>query len=144
MWFMASDKRLRVYRISLQDPIADMLTRIRNGQARSKREVSMPSSKLKVAIAEVLLKEGYIANFKTNEELKKTLTIELKYFEGKPVIEMLQRFSLPSLRRYRSKNDIPKVLGGMGTAIISTSKGVMTDKTAKEQGVGAEVLCIVA
>ena len=144
MWFMASDKRLRVYRMSLQDPIADMLTRIRNGQARSKREVSMPSSKLKVAIAEVLLKEGYIANFKTNEEMKKTLTIELKYFEGKPVIEMLQRFSLPSLRRYRSKNDIPKVLGGMGTAIISTSKGVMTDKTAKEQGVGGEVLCIIA
>ena len=130
--------------MSLQDPIADMLTRIRNGQARSKREVSMPSSKLKVAIAEVLLKEGYITNFKTNEEMKKTLTIELKYFEGKPVIEMLQRFSLPSLRRYRSKNDIPKVLGGMGTAIISTSKGVMTDKTAKEQGVGGEVLCIVA
>ena len=130
--------------MSLQDPIADMLTRIRNGQARSKREVSMPSSKLKVAIAEVLLKEGYIANFKTNEEMKKTLTIELKYFEGKPVIEMLQRYSLPSLRRYRSKNDIPKVLGGMGTAIISTSKGVMTDKTAKEQGVGGEVLCIVA
>ena len=144
MWFVASDKRLRVYRMRLQDPIADMLTRIRNGQARSKREVSMPSSKLKVAIAEVLLKEGYIANFKTNEEMKKTLTIELKYFEGKPVIEMLQRFSLPSLRRYRSKNDIPKVLGGMGTAIISTSKGVMTDKTAKEQGVGGEVLCIVA
>ncbi len=130
--------------MSLQDPIADMLTRIRNGQARSKREVSMPSSKLKVAIAEVLLKEGYLTNFNTNEEIKKTLTIELKYFEGKPVIEKLQRFSLPRQRRYRTKNDIQKVLGGMGTAIISTSKGVMTDKTAKEQGVGGEVLCIIA
>lgn len=131
--------------MSLQDPMADMLTRIRNGQARNKISVSMPSSKLKAAVAGILKDEGYISSFNVSEEgVKKTLSIELKYFNGKPVIETLQRVSLPSLRRYRSKNDLPKVLGGLGTAIISTSKGVMTDKAAAKHGIGGEVLCIVA
>ncbi|MFQ5659555.1 MAG: 30S ribosomal protein S8 [Gammaproteobacteria bacterium] len=131
--------------MSMQDPIADMLTRIRNGQARHKREVSMPSSKLKAALAGILKDEGYITDFKLSEQDKKgVLEIELKYFEGKPVIETLKRYSSPGLRRYRSKSDLPHILGGLGTAIISTPKGVMTDKSAREQGVGGEVLCIVA
>ncbi len=131
--------------MSMQDPMADMLIRIRNGQARAMRAVSMPSSKLKVAVAGILEEEGYIAGFRTSEEgHKKTLEIELKYFEGRPVIETLQRMSRPSLRRYCSKDDLPEVLGGLGTAIISTPKGVMTDRTAREQGVGGEVICIVA
>lgn len=132
--------------MSMQDPIADMLTRIRNGQERSKREVSMPSSKLKMAVADILKQEGYIVDFRQNEHdnNKKTLTIELKYFNGKPVIEVLQRVSRPSLRKYRSKAKLPRVLAGLGTAIISTPKGVMTDKSARQQGVGGEVLCIVA
>lgn len=132
-------------RMSLQDPISDMLTRIRNGQARLKRAVSMPSSKLKVAIAGILKEEGYISDCRIDEESnKKTLVIELKYFEGKPVIESLRRVSRPGLKKYRSKSNLPKVLGGMGTAIISTPKGVMTDKSAREQGVGGEVICIVS
>ena len=131
--------------MSLQDPISDMLTRIRNGQARLKRVVSMPSSKLKVAIAGILKEEGYISDCRVDEEnSKKTLTIELKYFEGKPVIESLRRVSRPGLKRYRSKSNLPSVLGGMGTAIISTPKGVMTDKSAREQGVGGEIICIVS
>jgi small subunit ribosomal protein S8 len=131
--------------MSLQDPIADMLTRIRNGQARSRKEVLMPSSKLKFAIAAILKEEGYISDCQVREEQsKKVLAIELKYFDGKPVIETLQRYSRPGLRRYRSRLDLPTVLGGFGTAIISTPKGVMTDKSAKQQGVGGEVLCIVA
>ena len=131
--------------MSLQDPIADMLTRIRNAQARMKAAVVMPSSKLKVAVAGILQEEGYVKGFAVREDgAKKSLEIELKYFEGKPVIETLRRVSLPSLRRYCSKSDLPKVLGGLGTAIISTSKGVMTDKTAARHGIGGEVLCIVA
>ena len=131
--------------MSLQDPISDMLTRIRNGQARLKRAVSMPSSKLKFAIAGILKEEGYISDCRVDEDnSKKTLVIELKYFEGKPVIETLSRVSRPGLKKYRSKSDLPKVLGGLGTAIISTPKGVMTDKTAREQGVGGEVICIVS
>lgn len=131
--------------MSLQDPISDMLTRIRNGQARLKRTVSMPSSKLKVAIAGILKEEGYISDSRVDDEgSKKTLVIELKYFEGKPVIEDLRRVSRPGLKNYRSKSDLPRVLGGMGTAIISTPKGVMTDKSAREQGVGGEVICIVS
>jgi small subunit ribosomal protein S8 len=130
--------------MSLQDPIADMLTRIRNGQSRFKKEVSMPSSKLKFAIAGILKEEGYITDCRVSEtEGKRTLIIELKYFEGKPVIETLTRISSPGLKRYRSKNKIPKVLGGLGTAIISTQKGVMTDKSARALGVGGEVLCVV-
>ncbi len=130
--------------MSMQDPIADMLTRIRNGQHRNKQNVNMPTSNLKVAICDVLKQEGYISDFKVEGDVMKTLSIELKYFEGKPVIETLQRASRPSLRKYRSKNELPKVMGGFGTAIISTSKGVMTDKSARNQGVGGEVLCVVA
>jgi len=131
--------------MSLQDPVADMLTRIRNGQARMKAAVVMPSSKLKVALAGILREEGYIKGFEVaGDGAKRKLSIELKYFDGKPVIETLQRVSLPSLRRYCSKGDLPKVLGGLGIAIISTSKGVMTDKTAARHGIGGEVLCVVA
>ena len=130
--------------MSMQDPLADMLTRIRNNLARTKATVSMPSSKLKVSVAEILHQEGYISKYAVEGDVKKTLTIELKYFEGKPVIEMLSRFSCPSVRRYRSKNELPKVIGGLGVAIVSTSKGVMTDKSARAQGVGGEVLCVVS
>ena len=131
--------------MSLQDPIADMLTRIRNGHARSRINVVMPSSKQKVAIAEILKEEGYIAGFAVQADgPKKTLDIELKYYEGKPVIEMIQRVSRPSLRKYKKSGDIMKVKSGLGTAIVSTSKGLMTDKTAREQGIGGEVLCIIA
>jgi len=130
--------------MSMQDPIADMLTRIMNGQARFKREVSMPSSKLKTAIAEILKNEGYINNFRVTGDSKKELQIELKYFGGRAVIESLQRYSRPSLRRYRSKSELPKVRGGLGIAIVSTPKGVMTDRMARAQGVGGEVLCTVA
>ena len=130
--------------MSMQDPLADMLTRIRNNLARAKPTVSMPSSKLKVAVAEILQQEGYISKYAVEGDVKKTLTIELKYFEGKPVIEMIKRFSLPSVRRYRSKSELPTVIGGLGVAIISTSKGVMTDKSARAQGIGGEVLCVVS
>ncbi|TAJ95858.1 MAG: 30S ribosomal protein S8 [Gammaproteobacteria bacterium] len=131
--------------MSLQDPISDMLNRIRNGQARARKEVAMPSSKLKVALASILKEEGYIGDFLVREAgAKRTLHIELKYFNGKPVIETLQRYSRPGLRRYRTKTGLPKVLGGLGTTIVSTSKGIMTDRTARQSGVGGEVLCFVA
>jgi small subunit ribosomal protein S8 len=131
--------------MSLQDPISDMLTRIRNGQARAKVSVSMPSSKQKVAIAQILQDEGYISMFTVEEAgAKKSLTIELKYYEGKPVIELLKRVSRPSLRLYKKTDEIAKVKAGLGTAIISTSKGLMTDKTARTTGVGGEVICIIA
>lgn len=127
----------------MQDPLADMLTRIRNNLARAKPIVSMPSSKLKVAVAKILQEEGYILGYNVEGDQVKTLTIQLKYFDGKPVIAMLKRFSCPSIRRYRSKDDLPKVVGGLGVTIVSTSKGVMTDKSAREQEVGGEVLCFV-
>ncbi|MGK0298319.1 MAG: small subunit ribosomal protein S8 [Gammaproteobacteria bacterium] len=131
--------------MSLQDPIADMLTRIRNAQARTMSQVSMPSSKQKVNIALIMQDEGYITGFKIAENgPKKTLTIELRYYEGKPVIELIKRISLPSLRKYRRSNEIEKVKNGLGIAIISTSKGLMTDKSARAQGIGGEVLCIIA
>ena len=130
--------------MSMQDPLADMLTRIRNGLARTKESVSMPSSKLKLAVAKILHEEGYIAGYAEQGEAMKTLTIALKYFDGKPVIETLQRFSRPGVRRYRAQHNLPRVIGGWGVAIVSTSKGVMTDKKARLQGVGGEVLCIVA
>lgn len=131
--------------MSMSDPISDMLTRIRNSLQRSKFEVKMPSSKLKVAIANIMKEEGYISGFNVQEENKKaTLTIELKYFEGKPVIESIGRVSRPSLRSYKSADDLPKIMGGLGVAIISTAKGVMTDKSAREQGIGGEVLCYVS
>lgn len=131
--------------MSMQDPVSDLLSRIRNAQARAKISVNIPSSKLKVAIVNILKEEGYINDYKINDEGgKQVLIIELKYFEGKPVIEMLRRVSKPGVRRYRTGNNLPKVLGGLGTAIISTSKGVMTDKNARAQGIGGEILCIVA
>jgi small subunit ribosomal protein S8 len=122
-----------------------MLTRIRNAQARSRRNVSMPSSRQKVAIAKILEQEGYITGFNVAEEgPKRTLTIDLKYFEGKPVIEILKRVSHPSLRSYKRNGQIPKVKHGLGTAIVSTSKGLMTDKSARSHGIGGEVICIIA
>ena len=131
--------------MSMQDPLADMLTRIRNALERSMRDVTMPSSKLKVAIAEILKQEGFILDYRTSEEDKKmSLTIDLKYFEGKPVIEMLRRVSKPSLKQYKGANDLPKVMGGLGVAIISTAKGVMSDRSAREHGIGGEVLCVVS
>lgn len=131
--------------MSMQDPISDMLTRIRNSLEREMREVIMPSSNLKVAIAEILKQEGYISDYRVTEENKKvSLVIDLKYFEGKPVIEMIKRVSKPSLRQYKSATDLPKVMGGLGVAIISTAKGVMTDKSAREHGIGGEVLCFVS
>jgi len=131
--------------MSLQDPIADMLTRIRNAQARYRQSVRMPSSRQKAAIARILAEEGYISGFNVEEDgVKKILIIELKYHNGKPVIELLARASRPSLRRYRGKDDLVSVKGGLGTAIISTSKGLMTDKLARSQGIGGEIVCIVA
>ncbi len=131
--------------MSMQDPISDMLTRIRNSLEREMRDVSMPSSKLKVSIAEILKQEGYISDYRVIEDNNKlSLVIELKYFEGKPVIEMIKRVSKPSLRQYKSTTDLPKVMGGLGVAIISTAKGVMTDKSAREHGIGGEVLCYVS
>ena len=131
--------------MSMTDPIADMLVRIKNAAAVGKPTVKMPSSKIKVAIADVLQDEGYIGGSRVTENgAKAELEIVLKYFEGKPVIERLQRVSRSGLRQYRGKDELPKVLNGLGIAIISTSKGIMTDSKARQQGVGGEVLCIVA
>ena len=131
--------------MSMTDPIADMFTRIRNAQATAKATVSMPASKVKVAIVKVLKDEGYIADFRTETDGgKPTLTIGLKYYDGRPVIDRIERVSRPGLRIYRGKDELPKVLGGMGTVIVSTPKGVMTDKQARAIGQGGEVLCIVA
>lgn len=129
--------------MSMQDTLADMLTRIRNGQMSTKASVTMPSSKLKVSVAEVLKSEGYIAGYKVAEGVKPELTIELKYFEGKPVIESISRSSRSGLRNYVGASKLPKVRGGLGIAIVSTSKGVMTDRAARAAGVGGEVLCTV-
>jgi small subunit ribosomal protein S8 len=129
----------------MSDPIADMLTRIRNAQASEKVTVAMPASKLKAAIAKVLKDEGYIDDFKVSQELAKPqLEIALKYYAGRPVIEKIERVSRPGLRIYKSTRDIPQVMNGLGIAIVSTSKGVMTDRKARASGVGGEVLCIVA
>jgi small subunit ribosomal protein S8 len=131
--------------MSMTDPIADLLTRIRNGQTAGKPEVSMAASKLKAAIAKVLRDEGYVADFRLqNDTGKPTLVIGLKYYDGRPVIDRLERVSRPGLRIYRGKDELPKVLGGMGTVIVSTPQGVMTDKQARSIGQGGEVLCIVA
>ena len=131
--------------MSMTDPIADMLTRIRNGQKARKVSVSMPSSTAKVAVASVLKDEGYITGYSTEAEgVKNELSIELKYFEGTPVIETVQRVSKPGLRIYRGTEELPKVLGGLGIAIISTSAGVMSDRQARKQGIGGEVLCVVS
>ena len=131
--------------MSMTDPIADLLTRIRNGQTAGKPEVKLASSKLKTAVVKVLKDEGYIADYRLDaDSVKPTLTIGLKYFEGRPVIDRLERISRPGLRIYRGKDQLPKVLGGMGTVIVSTPKGVMTDRQARSIGQGGEVLCIVA
>lgn len=130
--------------MSMQDPIADMLTRIRNGQSAQKKSVSMPTSKLKKAIAQVLKDEGYIKDFSVSDEAKSQLTVELKYHNGQPVIEELKRVSRPGLRIYRGTDELPKVIGGLGVAIISTSKGVMSDRAARKIGHGGEVLCLVS
>jgi small subunit ribosomal protein S8 len=131
--------------MSMNDPIADFLTRIRNAQAARKRTVSAPASKQKAAIAEVLKNEGYIGGFEVSGEgAGKTITVSLKYFEGKPVIERLDRVSKPSLRAYRAKDAIPQIMGGLGIAIVSTSKGLVTDRQAREAGIGGEVICYVA
>ncbi|OUS11587.1 30S ribosomal protein S8 [Gammaproteobacteria bacterium 53_120_T64] len=129
--------------MSMQDPISDMLTRIRNAHSRSKVDVSMPSSKLKIAVSNVLKDEGYITGFSVAEGTKAELTIELKYFQGRPVIEEIDRYSRPGLRRYAGATEIPSVRAGLGIAIVSTSKGVMTDRAARSAGVGGEVLCTV-
>ena len=131
--------------MSMTDPIADLLTRIRYGQTARQNEVSMASSKLKTAIVRVLKEEGYVEDFRLETAgPKQTLTVGLKYYEGRPVIDRLERVSRPGLRIYRGKDELPKVLGGMGTVIVSTPKGVMTDKQARSIGQGGEVLCIVA
>lgn len=129
--------------MSMQDPVSDMLTRIRNAQARNKASVSMPSSKLKVAIAEVLQQEGYVESFAVDGESKPQLTVTLKYFDGRPVIEEIKRVSRPGLRVYRDQSALPSVRGGLGVAIVSTNKGLMTDRAARAAGVGGEVLCTV-
>ncbi|WP_026959572.1 MULTISPECIES: 30S ribosomal protein S8 [Aliagarivorans] len=130
--------------MSMQDPIADMLTRIRNGQAASKVSVVMPSSKVKVAIANLLKEEGYITDYAVSGDTKKSLEVTLKYFEGKKVIEKIERVSRPGLRIYKGAKDLPKVMGGLGVAIVSTSKGVMTDRAARKAGMGGEIVCYVA
>jgi small subunit ribosomal protein S8 len=130
--------------MSMTDPIADMLTRIRNAQMVEKATVEMPSSRVKVAIAGVLKDEGYIDGFRVTEAAKPVLEIALRYHGGRPVIEKIERVSKPGLRIYRGKDDIPRVMNGLGIAIVSTSRGVMTDRKARASGVGGEVLCIVA
>ena len=130
--------------MSMQDTLADMFTRIRNGQMAAKPSVTMPSSKMKVSIARVLKEEGYIVDYSVDgDTIKPNLSIDLKYFDGKPVIEKIKRASRPGLRLYKGQDDLPRIMGGLGVSIISTSKGVMTDKAARAVGVGGEVICTV-
>jgi len=132
--------------MTMNDPIADMLTRIRNAHKIKAKRVLMPSSQIKINIAKVLLKEGYIKGFE-EEQIKngrKDLFIDLKYYEGSPVIEKINRVSRPGLRVYKTRTELPKVMGGLGIAIVSTSKGIMSDREAREQGQGGEILCFVA
>ncbi len=130
--------------MSMQDPIADLFTRIRNGQSANKVSVTMPSSKLKVAITQLLKDEGYIADYSVNGDTKPELEITLKYYQGQAVVESIQRVSRPGLRVYKRKGDLPKVLGGLGVAIVSTSKGIMTDRAARKAGLGGEVIGLVS
>ena len=129
--------------MSMQDPIADLLTRIRNAQSIGKTSVTLPASKVKASIVKVLQSEGYVGKVDISEGVKKTITLELKYFEGKPVISEITRVSRPGLRNYVAKSDLPTVRGGLGIAIVSTSKGVMTDRAARAANVGGEVICTV-
>jgi small subunit ribosomal protein S8 len=128
----------------MTDPVADMLTRVRNAQSALKSDVTMPSSKLKVAIAKVLQSEGFILGFSTDDAAKPTLTVTLKYYEGRPVIDEIKRVSRPGLRIYKNKHELPKILNGLGIAIVSTSGGVMTDSAARAAGRGGEILCTVS
>lgn len=130
--------------MSMQDPIADMLTRIRNGQAANKAAITMPSSRLKMAIARVLKEEGFIEDYQTQGDVKPELALVLKYFQGKPVVESIQRVSRPGLRIYKKKDALPKVMGGLGIVVVSTSQGVMTDRAARKAGLGGEIICYVA
>jgi small subunit ribosomal protein S8 len=131
--------------MSNTDPVADMLTRIRNAQSVAKKQVKMPSSKLKLAIAGVLKNEGFISDFEVQEQnTKKSLVVTLKYYNGKPVIETIKRISRPGLRVYVNKSDLPKIKNGLGVAIVSTSNGVMTDRAARKAGHGGEVICYVS
>lgn len=131
--------------MSMSDPVADMLTRIRNGQSAGKKSVSMPASKLKASIAQLMKDEGYIADFASVEaDGKPALEVTLKYFQGAPVIEMIKRVSRPGLRIYKNRDELPTVRGGLGVAIVSTSKGIMTDRAARKQGVGGEVIAVIA
>ena len=131
--------------MSMNDPIADMLTRVRNALSAEKVSVDMPSSKQKIAIADLLKAEGFINEYSVNDvDGKSTLTIDLKYYAGKPVIELLKRVSRPGLRVYKGKDELPQVMGGLGVAIVSTSTGLMTDKDARKAGHGGEVICYVA
>ncbi|AHF00487.1 30S ribosomal protein S8 [Thiomicrospira aerophila AL3] len=131
--------------MSMSDPIADMLTRIRNGQMAGHKNVTMPSSKLKASVAKLLADEGYIEKFDIKDlDGKQTLSLDLKYFQGQPVIELLKRVSRPGLRVYKNKDELPKVIGGLGVAVVSTSKGIMSDRQAREAGVGGEIICFVA
>ena len=129
--------------MSMSDPIADMLTRIRNAQTAEKANVSMPASKTKQAIAQVLKDEGYIRGWSVSDGTKKSLEIELKYYQGRPVIEKIKRVSRPGLRIYKSATELPTVIGGMGVAIVSTSRGMMSDRAARELGHGGEIICTV-
>ncbi len=129
--------------MSMQDTLADMFTRIRNGHMADKKAVTMPSSKMKVSVAEVLKNEGYIASYSVEGDVKPLLTVELKYFDGKPVIEEIKRVSRPGLRIYKAANDLPSIAAGLGVAIVSTSSGVMTDRAARAAGIGGEVICTV-
>ncbi|AKE52848.1 30S ribosomal protein S8 [Kangiella geojedonensis] len=130
--------------MSMQDPIADMLTRIRNGQTAAKKTVEIPASKIKKAIAEVLVDEGFIQSYSVGEGAIPSMTVELKYYQGRPVIDELKRVSRPGLRIYKKVDELPKVIGGLGIAVVSTSKGVMTDRAARKAGHGGEIICTVS
>ena len=130
--------------MSMSDPVADMLTRIRNGQSAGKVDVAMPASNMKQAIAKVLKDEGYIKDFSVSSDAKAEMTVSLKYFDGRPVIDSIKRVSRPGLRIYKNKDELPKVLNGLGIAIVSTSSGVMTDREARAAGHGGEVICLVS
>lgn len=130
--------------MSMSDPVADMLTRIRNGQSAAKADVAMPASNMKQSIAQVLKDEGYINDFSVSDDAKPEMTVSLKYYDGKPVIEKIQRMSRPGLRIYKNKDELPKILNGLGIVIVSTSKGMMTDRAARAAGIGGELICSVA
>lgn len=130
--------------MSMQDPIADLLTRIRNGQAAGKVSIQMPSSKQKLAIANLLQKEGYLTAVRESGETKKILEIDLKYYQGKPVVEQIERVSRPGLRVYKKCRDLPRIMNGLGIAVVSTSRGLMTDRAARKDGLGGEIICYVA